>query len=67
MPTITLKWATITTVNDDDSSTYNGSNNSFNVNSYNRTRSELEAKVDRIVAKRLEIDWRRHVVSSAWK
>jgi hypothetical protein len=66
MPTVTSKWATIAAVNDDDSGTYSGSDDGSDVGSYNGTRSELEAKVNRMVAKRLEIDW-RHVASSAWK
>ncbi len=35
---------------------YEDSGSNFNNSSYNRTRSELEAKVDRIVANRLEIN-----------
>ncbi len=35
---------------------YEDSGSDFNNGSYNRTRSELEAKVDRIVANRPEID-----------
>jgi hypothetical protein len=56
MPTITSKWATIATINDNDSSIYNGSDDSSDIGSYNGTRSELEAKVDRIMVKRLKID-----------
>jgi hypothetical protein len=56
MPIITLKWATIAAINDNDSSIYSGSNNGSDIGSYNGTRSELEAEVDRIVVECLEID-----------
>jgi len=55
----------IAAVNDDDSG---DSNDSFDLtSSYDGTRSELDAEVDRMVANRPEIDWRRHVSSGTWK
>ena len=40
------RWATIAAVNDNDSGTYSDSD----VGSYDGTRSELEAEVDKMVA-----------------
>ena len=45
---------------------YEDSGSDFDNGSYDGTRSELEVEVDRMVADRPEIDWRRHIASSVW-
>jgi hypothetical protein len=65
--TTTGRQVTVVTVNDNDYDDYNDSDGFKLSSSYNGTRSELEAEVDRMVADRPEIDWRRYVGTGAWK
>jgi len=62
--TSTGRQVIVIAVNDDN---YEDSGSDFDNGSYDGTRSELEAEVDRMVADRPEIDWRRHVAFGAWK
>ena len=62
--TSTGRQVIVIAVNDDN---YEDSGSDFDNGSYDGTRSELEAEVNRMVTDRPELDWRRHVASGAWK
>jgi hypothetical protein len=57
----------VVAINDNDYNDYNDSDDFELSSSYDGTRNELETKVDRMMADRPEIDWRRHVSSGTWK